>query len=150
MKKIIYLFAIVMIAFSCKNVAEDPLEEEIASFDQLTEQTMEVHDEVMPEMGRLMDLSIEIDSKMEDAALSDAQVEQLFDAQVELDEAHDAMMDWMKDYSEKFPYEAETPSTVEELENQLPMIKSSLESIKKVQSDTQAAIKNAEELLANS
>ncbi len=150
MKNYIYLVALFVIVVSCKNVAEDPLEEEIASFDQLTEQTIEVHDEVMPEMGRLMDLSVEIDSKLENAELSDDQVQKLFDAQVELDEAHDAMMDWMKDYSEKFPYEADPPSTIEELEEKMPVLQASYEEIKKVKNNTQAAIQNAEELLANS
>ncbi|SCY31868.1 hypothetical protein SAMN05192588_2227 [Nonlabens sp. Hel1_33_55] len=150
MKKLIWICAVLLMVTACKEETTAELDTEMNKFDQLTEQTMEVHDEVMPEMSHLMELSMEIDQKLESAELDDDQVQQLFDAQVELDDSHDAMMDWMKDYTEKFPYEADLPSTQEEMEEMMPVLQSSYEEIKRVQSKTETAIQNAEELLANS
>ena len=134
MKKLIWICAVLLMVTACKEETTAELDTEMNKFDQLTEQTMEVHDEVMPEMSHLMELSMEIDQKLESAELDDDQVQQLFDAQVELDDSHDAMMDWMKDYTEKFPYEADLPSTQEEMEEMMPILQSSYEEIKRVKS----------------
>jgi len=147
MKNLTYLFALLLILTSCKNEKESELDAEMASFDELTEQTIAVHDEVMPEMGHLMDLSMEIDETLKNADVSDAQSEELLDSQIQLENAHDAMMDWMKGYSTEFPYEAETPSTKEELDQKMMILEKSFENIKTVKSQTEEAIANAQHLL---
>lgn len=149
MKKIIYFLAALAL-LSCKSNEELELESKLAQFDQLTEQTMEVHDELMNDMGVMADLEIAIDKRLESDNINEASVEQLIIAKVALEDAHDSMMSWMKDYSEEFPYEAELPETVEQFNARTPVLEQFNAGILEVEQKMENAIATAEGLLSQS
>ena len=147
MKKIIFLPTLFSLAISCQQDQKTIVEKQIAEFDSLTKQTIEVHDEVMGEMGTIMDLSVSLDQRLKSLKLSTAKRTNFEASITDLNRAHNDMMDWMKDYSTQFPYEAETPSTQEELEIKFPILEKSFKNIKQVKHHTNKAITEARQLL---
>lgn len=147
MRHIIYLIAILLFATSCKSNEGDPVENQMSEFGQLQEQTLDIHDETMDELGVLMDLSIEVEERQKTENLPKETMEELEAAKIDLDNAYDAMMDWMKDYSTNFPFEAAAPETKEELEKQMPVLQDSFNAMKSIKSQTEKAIDDARELL---
>ncbi|WP_340199665.1 hypothetical protein [Ascidiimonas sp. W6] len=65
------------------------------------QQVMAVHDEVMPKMGTISKLVEELKSKTGDS-IKGADYEK---AMKDLQNAHKAMMDWMKGFGERFDHE---------------------------------------------
>ncbi len=149
MKNTFYIIAIAILTLtSCKNEAtteEKALAAQIESYDALMTEAMEVHDEIMPKMGELMELKGEITEKAETGELSDQTA--ISSTAEELKASHDGMMTWMKDYSEKFPYGEPSPETKETLEEKMPVLEQEVEEIKQLRDQTMKAIENAKALL---
>lgn len=146
MKKTLYLFAIVLVTLTaCK---KEPTPEEVAlkaqmeSFDLKKAEAMKVHDEIMPKMGELMELKAAL---MTDENATEAI--EISEASENLQVAYDAMMTWMQDYSEKFPYGEPTPKTKEALNEKLPILEQELKEILQLKEGTMLAIEKARELL---
>ncbi|BAO54935.1 hypothetical protein [Nonlabens marinus] len=148
-KYTIHLLLICVLLLSCKQEKADPTSARIEAFENLTEKTIETHDEVMADMGTLMDLSMAIDEHLRKENVPKSTAAQLTEAKTQLDEAHAAMMDWMKDYSTKFPYEAKAPTTEEDLDEKMPILQESYEGIQAVKEQTYEAIAIAEQLLSD-
>ncbi len=145
MKRIFLLLTLTAMTLTgCKSDEQQALEQDIAQFDQLTLETMEVHDEVMPNMGQLMELSAQIDERLEQENLEDPTVKELIESQAALDQAYGDMMSWMKDYSTTFPYEAPSPATAEELEEKTPVLMEFKLAIDQIKVNTQMAIDDAQ------
>ncbi|MEN8816109.1 MAG: hypothetical protein ABF274_04465 [Nonlabens sp.] len=149
MKNAIYIIAIAMLTLtSCKNEAtaeENALATQIEAYDALMTEAMEVHDEIMPKMGELMELKGEITEKAEAGELSDQTA--ISSTAEELKASHDGMMTWMKDYSEKFPYGDPSPETKEAIDKKMPVLEQEVEEIKNLRDKTMQAIDNAKALL---
>lgn len=69
----------------------------------LKKEAIEIHDEVMPRMGEIHELSVEIktlrNAMQDDTSMVSKQIDnQLADYLLRLDLADEAMMDWMSDY----------------------------------------------------
>jgi len=146
MRFFIYLITTLLFTASCKNNESDPLVDQVAAFKQLQEQTLDIHNEAM-QLGVLMDLSMAVEERKKTEYLSDEMIRKLDAAQIELGNAHDAMMDWMKEYSTNFPFEAEPPTSKEALDEKMPILESSFEQIKHIQEQTDKVIKYTEQLL---
>ena len=146
MKKTLYLFAIVLVTLTaCK---KEPTPEEVAlkaqmeSFDLKKAEAMKVHDEIMPKMGELMELKAALMARENADDLTEIST-----AAENLKGSHDAMMSWMQDYSEKFPYGDPTPKTKEALNEKLPILEQELKEIVQLKERTMLAIQKAQELL---
>ncbi|MGB5983641.1 MAG: hypothetical protein WBG46_16005 [Nonlabens sp.] len=143
----------ILIATSCKDDAQSAIagaeesqtamEADLEQFQYLKDEAMEVHDEVMPEMGTLMELSERMDAQIE----KNAGAEEFKVTKEKLESAHDDMMEWMRDYSEKFPYGEKAPTTAEELDQKTEVLKQEVEEIKRLKIDTDNAIAYAQKLL---
>jgi hypothetical protein len=146
MKKTLYLIAIVLFTLTaCKNVPtpEDAaLKAQMESYDLLKAEAMKVHDEIMPKMGALMELKGELVVNENANELTEIAV-----AAENLKASHDAMMSWMQDYSEKFPYGEPTPDTKEALDEKLPILEQEVKEIVQLKDRTMLAIENAQGLL---
>ncbi|AGC76814.1 hypothetical protein LX97_01474 [Nonlabens dokdonensis] len=149
MKKTIYLIAIAVLTLtSCKKEVteeEKALATQIETYDALMAEAMEVHDEIMPKMGELMELKGEITEKAEAGELSDQTA--ISSTAEELKASHNGMMTWMKDYSEKFPYGDPSPETKEAIDKKMPVLEQEVEEIKNLRDKTMKAIDNAKALL---
>ncbi len=148
MKSFLYTMLMMMVLLSCKSENDAQLDAKMAEFDQLTEKTIGIHDDLMEEMGTIMDLSMEIETRLQTADdEQDFMTERLVATRSSLDQAHDDMMDWMKNYSEAFPYDAESPATMLDLDDKMPVLESYYLDIKELQKETDRAIKDGQEVL---
>jgi len=147
MKNILYIVVIAFIALTaCKNQPtpeEVALKAQIETYDTLKTEAMEVHDEIMPKMGELMELRGDLTANE-----SESMSKEIYTAAEDLKASHDAMMSWMKDYSEKFPYESTTPETKEAMDKKLPLLVQEVKEIKDLKEQTLKAIEMAQELLS--
>jgi hypothetical protein len=142
-----YLIAMILFISSCKSNKGDQVENQMSEFGQLQEQTIDIHDEAMEQMGTIMDLSMEIKERKKIENLSEEMISELDAATIEMDNAYEAMMDWMKDYSTKFPFEADAPETAVELEKQMPVLQDLFNDIKSIKLQTEKALEDARDLL---
>ena len=143
--KIIY-FLIVGFLISCNDKNPSKLEIQLSTFESIKVETMEVHDEVMPKMGELMELSMKIDSVMESPNINEDEKQKLIAAQSSLNQANSNMMEWMRSYSKQFPYEGPQPNTVEEAYEQTAILKEFQKEIEELQVETQTALENAHQI----
>jgi hypothetical protein len=120
---------------------------EIEAFETLKAEAMEVHDEIMPKLGKLMELRGELAVNEPESMSKEAYTKEISTAGEDLKASHDAMMSWMQDYSEKFPYGDPTPKTKEAMDKKLPLLKQEVKEIKGLKKQTLNAIEIAEELL---
>lgn len=104
LNRIIILVITGIIASSCGGKSTDTDEaavEATAIEDVLYKEVMDVHDEVMPKMGDIMRLKGSLHEKLDSISLQDANKEQrriLEQAIIELEEADEAMMQWMRNF----------------------------------------------------
>jgi hypothetical protein len=112
------------------------------SWDDLKSEVMAVHDEIMPKMGKLMALKKQIDEKIGKLEAEDPdaeQLQQLRNISTSLENSHDKMMQWMREYNPNFEGMVE-----QEIMEYLDMQK---QKIKDVGEMTSQSIKKAEEAL---
>ena len=98
-----------------------------------------IHDEIMPEMGNLMKLKRETKAKIHllDSLGIDAKVDELNTIIQKLDEADEAMMEWMRNFKDPTEKTSETEA-LDYLEEELKKIK---EVKKKFNSSSEQAMK---------
>jgi nitrous oxide reductase accessory protein NosL len=151
MKKTIYLILIAVFTLtSCKKEAtaeEKALAAQIETYDALMTEAMEVHDEIMPKMGELMELKGELLANQPESISQESYMEEVSIAAENLKASHDGMMTWMKDYSEKFPYGDPSPETKEAIDEKMPVLEKEVEEIKQLRDQTMKSIDNAKALL---
>jgi len=92
MKKQLLVFACITLFFSCKEEAKK--EKKVTQM----EQVMAIHDEVMPKMGKLGKLVGELKPMADSLGAQSPQGV----AMRELQEANEAMMDWMQGFGNRF------------------------------------------------
>lgn len=150
MKSTIKLISSVLFIFILFNCKENPEAQELANklekFEALKEQAMEVHDEVMPKMGELMEYSEKMQVRVNDSSASNIYAE----TKSKLDGAHDGMMEWMRDYSSKFPYGDPLPNNLEDLNSKITLLKEEVAEIKNLKQETNEVIENSKKLLTDS
>ncbi|MBQ4822444.1 hypothetical protein [Aquimarina sp. MMG016] len=142
MKSIIYIITsctILMLMVSCNQLSKEEQE-----FDTLMQQVIDVHDEVMPKMGEMSTMIKDLESKIDttDAGKSYAK------AQKGLKDSYDFMMEWMGDFSDKFPYEKKDEKlSPEELASQMKILLEEEIEVKKMRDQVNSSIQHAQELL---
>lgn len=123
MKKIIYLLAATAM-FACNSSQQESqsqLNPEESRQDSLFNEVMAIHDEVMPEMGRIFRLQKELKQVMDSLETQEVSpaipIDSLKNISVDLKEADDAMMNWMR--SNDFKFEGmEQAEIIRELESE--------------------------------
>lgn len=136
--KSLWTLIIALLFISCN----DDLKEQQLKFESLKQQSMEAHDVIMPKMGDLMDLSNQLSEKM-DSTNSDVYMSK----KGELQKAHDDMMTWMRDYSDKFPYEFQLPNDLEAIDKQIDILQEEHDEIEELKTRTLRVIDEAQAIL---
>ena len=140
MKKLLAIILITAAIFAgCGEKKEDAQK-------ALLDKVIEVHDEVMPLMNDIMEYKKELNAKIDELANSakedkEAKIAELKKAVEDLENSHEGMLDWMRQFNSNFEGKVE-----EEVMSYLNDQMSKIESVGK---ETNAALKKAEELLAN-
>ena len=132
-----------LIFFSCNETSQQEKE-----FDKIMQEVIYTHDEVMPKMTEMSTLINDLESKKDSTTVG----QKFARAQEDLKNAHDFMMAWMQDFSDKFPHQATKliDNTPEEIEKQLSMLKEEEKEVKEMRDAVNNSIKNAKELLGKS
>ncbi|UOB16233.1 hypothetical protein [Abyssalbus ytuae] len=136
MKKLSILLILTLAFASCKTDKKENSEP------TKMENVMAIHDEVMPKMGKINSLIQELHTKADTTATGIKYQE----AEAKLQEAHKSMMDWMKEFGEKF-----TPDEIlkgQELTKEKKKLLDEEEvKINEVKNKINESISNAETLL---
>ena len=138
MKKVfsILICTVLFMSFSCKQEkkAEGPTQ---------MEKVMAIHDEVMPKMGTIGKLVGELKAKVDTTEMG-----QKYEvAMKDLQEANTAMMDWMKDFGDRFNSD-EILNGKELSEEKQQWLDEEEEKVKMVKEKINSSIERAEALLA--
>lgn len=139
MKKVfsILICAVLFMGFSCKQgkkAAEGPTQ---------MEKVMAIHDEVMPKMGTIGKLVGELKAKVDTTEMG-----QKYEvAMKDLQEANTAMMDWMKDFGDRFDSDEILNGKELSAEKQ-QWLDEEEEKVKVVKEKINGSIERAEALLA--
>ncbi len=94
-----------------------------AEVQKLKDEVLAVHDSIMPQTNKIMELNAKISAKieiLEADSNNDSEIEALKAVRMELKDADDAMMNWMRDYN--FNEEETTEVQKEYLKNQMVLI----------------------------
>ncbi|WP_019036965.1 hypothetical protein [Psychroflexus tropicus] len=104
MKTTIKLLSLVFVIFSIS--CQQGKTEEAKAFDKQMEETIKIHDDVMPRMSKINTLITELETQKEELQKAEeVDVEKLElhnNAIANLKQAHDLMMSWMKNFSDSF------------------------------------------------
>ena len=143
MKTPYFLFAILLgLIISCG----DSTPQEAVDFNQKMKETIAIHDEVMPEMGKINQLMSKLETQMDST-----NVEQYKPAVENLKIAHDKMMSWMRSFGDEFSRteinQGIQLKNVDSLKQRLKALDKSFQEAEDMQNHIQEAIKNAEDLL---
>lgn len=138
MKKIVFAFAVIFttLLISCKQEKKED------TTPTQMEEVMAIHDEVMPKMGKLNKLIQELDAKIDTADTS----AKYADAKKDLEAAHKFMMDWMKDFGDRFTSE-EIMKGKALSEEKKKWLNEEEEKVEELRDQINNSIENAEKLL---
>lgn len=127
---------LMLISFSCKQEKKD-------GPDKMTE-VIEVHDQVMTQMGTLTKLIGELNGKVDSTAVG-----MKYDtAKKDLQNAHKAMMDWMKDFGNNFDSDEILNGKALSTDKQ-KLLDEEMDKIQEVKRQINSGIENAEDLLGS-
>ncbi len=112
--------------------------------DELLDKVMAVHDEIMPKMGDIMKFKKQLQEKLDElsseAEIDSTKIDELEQAIADLENSHEEMMGWMRQFNNDFE-----GMVNEEI---MKYLDGQMKKIEKVGQVTNAALKNAEEKLA--
>lgn len=147
MRKILILFLVTALAFACHH--KDPYEKARDLYDQ----TMEVHDQVMPRMGEILSIKHSLKGKLDSVTDPDVKI-QIDSAMSALDHTYNGMMEWMADLQPVPGKEGDKESAGNTARNNVPspdeMVKiqeESLNKIKELQSSMNKCLSQGKDLL---
>jgi len=143
--KYVYItFLSVILVSSC----QDKAPKEVKMFDEKMEKTIAIHDSVMPKMSNINDMISKLEQKKD--SLSESKKVQA--AKEDLKQAHDQMMNWMKNLSNTFTAEQINQGIQTREADSLKKALKDLDELKKEAENMQKAInssiKQAEDLLS--
>lgn len=119
MKNILFI-SLALLIFGACNQNENPMYKEV----------MRIHDEVMPHTGEIVKLSRTLKKKKDE--FPPAQQPQVEQTIRELDEAEEAMMDWMSQFDSKNTDDAYLQQEKEKIQQVSDQMYSSMEKAKKI------------------
>ncbi len=138
---IITIFIVIstLFLYSCNDHAKKEKE-----FDDLMQQVIDVHDEVMPKMGDIGSLIKKLEAKIDTTETS----KKYSKAQKDLKDSYDFMMEWMQDFSKKFPHNEEvTADDTENFNTKMKMLKEEEVEVNELKTQINSSIDTAKKLL---
>ncbi|KAA1244380.1 hypothetical protein [Aquimarina sp. RZ0] len=136
------IISLILLIVSCNQLSKEEQE-----FDDLMQKVIDVHDEVMPKMGEMSSLIKNLEAKIDTTSTGQTYA----NAQKKLKDSYDFMMNWMSDFSNKFPHnENVTPEDEEEFNLKLEILREEKIEVNKLRDQINASIDNAKKLLEKS
>ena len=147
MKKINIILIAVLLGLQSCNPDKNKMYSES---EKIYKESIKVHDEVMPLMGKIMDLQQALKNKKEEIT-DEAKIDQINITLQNLENAHNAMMYWMRNLT-PIPAEPKDDPDLSNLPSQEEMLRiqeRSLEEIKEVKKAILESIDKAETLISS-
>lgn len=145
MKKVFLLLLIISANITLFSCNEQPKEEK--EFDAIMTKIIGVHDELMPKMGEMSSLIKNLEVKIDTTSTGKNYVA----AQKDLKEAYDFMMEWMEDFSKKFPHnEQVTADNKDVFDSKMKLLKEEEIEVNQLKDKINTSIKNGKKLLGES
>lgn len=142
MKKALVLIFSSFLLWSCGENKKASKEKQ--KYDRSIDDILEVHDEVMPKMGTLGSLIDETEAKIDTTEIG----REFKKVNRELKNAHDFMMNWMKDFGGKFPNALkDTTYSQEEYKRREPILIQEKEEVREMKNRVNQSIEEAQKLL---
>lgn len=140
----LFIAVLAVMLWSCGNKESDDKVE----FYQLLHEVFDVHDEMMPQMGKLSELRQELEKRVEEEPMNAITYQE---AIADLEAAHKGMMDWMKDFGEVFPYKEDRLEGMseEEIKESIELMKEQQVSVDAMKQDMVQSMENARAILGN-
>ncbi len=136
------IISLILLIVSCNQLSKEEQE-----FDDLMQKVIDVHDEVMPKMGEMSSLIKNLEAKIDTTSTGQTYA----NAQKKLKDSYDFMMNWMSDFSNKFPHnENVTPEDEEKFNLKLEILREEKIEVNKLRDQINASIDNAKKLLEKS
>ena len=148
LKNIKPAFSFLMLLFlivSCKDEAP----KEAKEFDKKMDETIQIHDEVMPKMSEITSLIKQLEKKKDSLATS----KNVDETKEKLQKGHDKMMTWMKDLSDSFTAQQINQGIQIKDQDSLQKALKKLEELRSEADDMQklinSSIEDAEQILSS-
>ncbi len=126
-------------------IACNQVSKEEAEFDAVMQQIIDVHDEVMPKMGEISSLIQQLTPKIDTTAIGQSHLQ----AQTGLKKSYDFMMDWMSDFSTKFPHgEPVTTDNPEVFKQKMKLLLEEKTEVDALKTQIHQSITTAKQVLA--
>lgn len=147
------LVGMVFISFSCQKEEESA---GIKAFDAQMKQTIQIHDDVMPQMSKINSLITELESEKEELKsleeVNTLHVDKHDVAIADLQKAHGIMMAWMKNFSSSFSrMEINTGLQVKDKDSikaKVDLLKMQYNSAEEMKAAISSSLENARKVLA--
>jgi len=138
------LFALSFVIISCKS--NDNQIKEAKEFNQKMEQTIAIHDEVMPKMSKINQLLSQLEVQID--STNRMQIEPVME---NLQSGHDEMMNWMKSFGDEFSKteinQGIQLKSVDSIKQRLRTLEKSYQNAQEMKKQILGAIKKANTLL---
>lgn len=133
-----YLILLLMLSIGCSSSSNE--EASSSEIDALLEEVMDIHDEVMPEMGNIHKLGKDLEKKMADS--QDAEANKHIQEVIQrLKASNEGMMTWMKEFKQ--------PKSGDEEAETIAYLKGEKEKVNKVKEDMLGSMELAQQILQN-
>lgn len=115
-------------------------------FNQLLQEVFDVHDEMMPQMGKLSELRQQLEERAEEEPMDAIAYKEVI---AQLEAAHKGMMDWMKDFGEVFPYKENRLEGMneEEIKESIALMEKQKVKVDAMKQDMEVSMQNAKTIL---
>lgn len=143
--KILKTLLIAILAITVMSCGETTSSNE-TEFNQLLKEVFDVHDEMMPQMGKLSELRQQLEDRAKEEPMNAIAYKE---AAADLESAHKGMMDWMKDFGEVFPYKEDRLEGMseEEINKSIELMKDQKVKVDAMKQDMEESMENAKVLL---
>ncbi|WP_417885780.1 hypothetical protein [Zunongwangia sp.] len=141
--KTAFIVSLALLVISCGNNTSEKKDE----YNKLFHEILDVHDEVMPKMADIPELSKQL-QKIADTTSSPIKYTE---AEKKLKEADKHMMDWMHSFSDEFVKNKAKIQKMnnEQLQKRIDALEEELDDVKEMQTKVDASIENAQNLIKN-
>ena len=140
MKKAFLLVLLSVVVLSC----DKKIPKEKHEYDKAISEILEVHDEVMPQMGTLSSLIKKTEAKID----TTAEGKKFKHVNENLKEAHEFMMTWMVEFGDEFPNALkDTLYSIEEYKKREPKVENEKQKVQEMKSLVFNSMEKAQSLL---
>lgn len=144
--KIIKTLFIAVLALGLSSCGQKDSKGDVEEFNTLLAEVFEVHDDMMPQMGKISEMRQELEVLAQEQPMDSVAYNEAIQ---DLIAAHKGMMDWMKDFGVVFPYKEDRLEgmTEAQIKESIELMKEQKVSVDAMKLKMQESMEKAQVLL---